>query len=138
MVPKTGELHRHISLKGSHRYLCQSVKSVMTARVIELGSRASYTLRARSTPQHLSLGNVPVRSCPPSQFTDLFNYYNVVFCSKFLTMATTPCMYMEKLSTKHLLLPRSGTLNILSFDYWSHSESHSELSLTAKRNSTIW
>jgi hypothetical protein len=49
-------------LKGSHRYLCQLVKFVMTARVIELGSRASYTLRARSPPQHRSLGNVPVRS----------------------------------------------------------------------------
>jgi len=60
MVPKTGELHRFsFFLKGTHRYLCQSIKSVMTARVIELGSRASYTLRARSTPQHLSLGNVP-------------------------------------------------------------------------------
>jgi hypothetical protein len=31
----------------------------MTARVIESGSRASYTLRARSPPQHRSLGNVP-------------------------------------------------------------------------------
>ncbi len=46
-------------LKGSHRYLCQLAKSVMTARVIELGSQASYTLRARSPPQHRSLGNVP-------------------------------------------------------------------------------
>jgi hypothetical protein len=56
-------------LKGSHRYLCQLVKFVMTARVIELGSRASYTLRARSPPQHRSLGNVPVmlhvRACSP-------------------------------------------------------------------------
>jgi hypothetical protein len=46
-------------LKGSDGYLCQLTKSVMTARFIELGSRASYTLRARSPPQHRSLGNVP-------------------------------------------------------------------------------
>ena len=65
----------------------------------------------------------------PSPCNRLFNYYNVVLFCKFLTMTTTSCRYIDKLLTNYLLLPGSATLNILSLDYWSHSESHSDLSL---------
>ena len=50
-------------------------------------------------------------------------------------MMTNSNRYIEKLLTTHLLLPGSVTLIVLSFDYWSDSESHSELSLIANRNS---
>jgi len=40
---------------------------------------------------------------------------------------------MENLLTNHLLLPGSDPLIDLSFDYWSHSESYSELNLIANR-----
>ena len=59
MVPKTGELHRHAFVNELIGRKWELVIFAITARVIELGSQASYTLRARSPPQHRSLGNVP-------------------------------------------------------------------------------
>ncbi len=59
MVPKTGELHRHAFVTELIGRKWELAIFAITARVIELGSRASYTLRARSPPQHRSLGNVP-------------------------------------------------------------------------------
>jgi len=59
MVPKTGELHRHAFINELIGRKWELVIFAITARVIELGSQASYTLRARSPPQHRSLGNVP-------------------------------------------------------------------------------
>jgi hypothetical protein len=44
-----------------------------------------------------------------------FNYYNVVLLGKFLTMITTSSKYIEKFLTKRIVLPGSGTLNLISF-----------------------
>jgi hypothetical protein len=51
-------------------------------------------------------------ACP---YSHLFNYYNVVFFGKFLTMITTSSKYIEKFLTKRLVLLGSGTLNLISF-----------------------
>jgi hypothetical protein len=51
-------------------------------------------------------------SMPMHQF---FNYYNVVLFIKFLTMTSTSCRNIEKFLIKHLLLPGSATLIVLSF-----------------------
>jgi len=48
----------------------------MTHRVIELGRRASFTLRARSPAQHLSLGIVPVSHEDP-EINPRLNWLNL-------------------------------------------------------------
>jgi len=52
---------------------------------------------------------------PASPCTRLLNYYNVVLFRKFLTMITTSSIYIEKILTKRLVFPGSGTLNLISF-----------------------
>jgi len=52
---------------------------------------------------------------PASPYTVLFNYYNVVLFSKFLTMVTNSSRYVKKFLVKHRVLPGSGTLNLISF-----------------------
>ena len=45
----------------------------------------------------------------------LFNNYNVVLLSKFLTMMTNSNKYMEKCLIKHLVFPEIASLIVLSF-----------------------
>ena len=52
---------------------------------------------------------------PLPGYPHLFNYYNVVLFSIFLTMITISDKYIEKFLTKRLVLPGSGTLNLISF-----------------------
>jgi hypothetical protein len=52
---------------------------------------------------------------PASPCTHLFNYYNVVLFYKFLTLITTSSKHIEKFLPKRLVLPGSGTLNLISF-----------------------
>jgi hypothetical protein len=46
---------------------------------------------------------------------DITKHYNVVLFSKFLTMITASSKYIDKFLIKRLVLPGSGTLNLISF-----------------------
>ena len=60
------------------------------------------------------MARVPVSTTPACPYSHLFDYYNVVLFTGFLTMITTSSKYKERFLTKRLVFPGSGTLNLIS------------------------